>query len=344
MGVQRPETAASSGAAWCMRRRELMQGACTLAAAWPIAARAQPAALPRIGYLANASPAGFSQFVTAFRLGLAEAGYVEGRNVAIEFRWTDGQSERLAELAADFVRLKVAVIVATGGSAPARVAKAATTSIPIVFTGGGDPVRQGLVASLGRPGGNATGVLNFSVDLTAKRLQLLRELVPGARWSAALMNRHNPDAEAQVREVEDAARTTGLSVRRYDAGSDDELQRTFDTMAKAGAGALIVGADPCFTSRRTQVVALAARHALPAIYPFREFVQAGGLLSYGVDLPEVHRQSGVYAGRILGGARPAQLPVLQPTKFVLSINARTAATLGLKVPARILGSADEVID
>ena len=269
-------------------------------------------------------------------------GYIEGENVAIEYRWAEGQHDRLPGFVADLVRRQVAVIMATGGGAPAIAAKAATVTIPIVFTGGSDPVRLGLVASLGRPGGNATGVVNISSELTTKRLQLLRELAPNATTIAVLFNPASPDAEAQVSQIQEAARSIGQRIHVVTASNERDFDAAFAAVVQKRAGALYVAGDPLFTTRRTQLVALAAKHAIPASYSFRELVVAGGLMSYGANLPDVHRQAGVYTGRILKGAKPADLPVLQPTKFDLVINAKTAKALGLAIPPTLLIFAEVV--
>jgi putative ABC transport system substrate-binding protein len=327
-----------------VKRREFITLLGGAAAAWPLAPRAGQAAMPLVGYLADATPSGFAQFVAAFRRGLLELGYVEGQTVAIEYRWTEGQHDRLPGLVADLIARGPAVIMATGGTAPALAAKAATTTIPIVFTGGADPVQVGLVASLSRPGGNATGVVNIEAELTAKRLELLRELMPTAAVIAVLVNPASPAAKRQVVEVERAAQRLGQQISLFNASSEAELDAAFAAIVERRAGALFVSGDPLFTSQRARLVALAAQHAIPASYSFREFPLAGGLMSYGADLPDVHRQAGVYVGRILKGEKAADLPVLQPTKFILVINRSAARMLGLTVPERLLALADEVIE
>jgi putative ABC transport system substrate-binding protein len=269
---------------------------------------------------------------TAFRAGLSEMGYVEGQNVTLEYRWAEGKEDRLPGLASDLVKRQVAVIAATGGNAPAIAAKAVTANIPIVFTGGGDPVALGLVASLGRPGGNATGVVNIATALTAKRLQLLRELVPAATLMVVLVNPRNPGAKAQLKELHEAAHTIGQEIRIVNAISEAEFPAAFATIQSIRAAALLVTNDALFMRQRAQLLALAARHAVPASYPFRDFVLAGGLMSYGVNLPDVYRQAGAYVGRILKGAKPAELPVLQPIKFDLVVNLKTAKALGVTIP------------
>ena len=326
-----------------MRRREfitLLGGAVT----WPLAARAQQPAMPMIGFLNGASPVPFAFFVAAFRQGLGEAGYVEGRNVAVEYRWGEGQNDRLPALAADLVGRQVAVIAATGGNAPALAAKTATTKIPIVFSGGGDPVRLGLVASLSRPGGNATGVNMFTSALEPKRLGLLRELVPSAALIAVLVNPNSPNFETQLKDLQEAARAAGQQIHILHASSEGELDTAFVTLTQLQAEAALIGSDPFFNSRRDHIVALAARYAIPAIYEWREFAAAGGLMSYGTDLAEAYRQVGIYTGRILKGDKPADLPVMQSIKFDFVINLKTAKALGLDVPPGLSARADDIIE
>ena len=325
-----------------MRRRDFVALLGGAAAAWPLAARAQQPTLPVIGYLSSGSPAAFAPMVAALRRGLSEAGVVEGKDFVIENQWVEGQYDRLPTLAADFVRRQVAMIVATGGSRPALAAKAATATIPIVFTGGLDPVGLGLVTSLARPGGNATGIINIASDLNAKRLGMLREFVPAATTIAVLS-----DAgviENELKEIETSARTLGQQILIFEVGSEGDFDKVFESMVQRGASALFVNASPFFTSQRKRLVALAARNAIPASYSFREFVVDGGLMTYGASIPDQHRLAGVYAGRILKGEKPADLPVLRPTKFELVINLNTAKALGLRVPDRILALADEVIE
>jgi putative ABC transport system substrate-binding protein len=300
--------------------------------------------MPIIGYLANATPSGFAHFAAAFRRGVGELSYVEGRIVAIDYRWAEGRDDRLPGLAADLIARHVAVIMATGGIAPALAAKAATTAIPIVFTGGADPVKVGLVASLNRPGGNATGVVNIETELTAKRLELLRALVPAAALIAVLFNPTSPAIETQLVEAERAARTLGQQILVLHARTEGEFDAAFAVIIERRAAALFVSGDPLFTSRRARLVTLAAQHAIPASYSFPDFPLAGGLMSYGADLLDVHRLAGVYVGRILKGEKPADLPVLQPSKFNLVINQKTAKELGLTVPDKLLALADEVIE
>jgi putative ABC transport system substrate-binding protein len=327
-----------------MRRRDLIKVLSGTIAAWPVTASAQQSAMPAVGYLSSGTSAGFAPFLGAFQEGLGETGYVEGRNVAFQYRWAEGQEDRLRALVADLVSRQVAVIVATGGLHPAIVAKAATATIPIVFTGGGDPVKYGLVASLARPGGNATGAINFSPVVTMKRLELLRELLPTGSTIAVLINPADPNNEAVLREVREAARAIGQLIHVVNAGSERDFDAAFAEIMQLHASALFVIADPLYTSRRARLVALAAQNAIPTSYAFRDFPLAGGLMSYGADLLDVHRQAGVYTGRILKGAKPADLPVQQPTKFNLVINRKTANALGLEIPSKILALADEVIE
>jgi putative ABC transport system substrate-binding protein len=313
------------------------------AASWPLAARAQQQPMPVIGYLNNGSPESDVPRLTGLRRGLSQTGYIEGRNLVIEYRWAGNQADRLPALAADLVQLRVAVIV-TAGLPPTLAAKAATASIPIVFGVGANPVQLGLVASLNRPGGNLTGFNVFTGELGAKGLALLHELVPSTPTIGFLENPNNPVFELTTSDVLAAAPVLGLKVQILKAGTDREIDTAFASLVQARTGALLVGGDVFFVNRIEQVIALAARHAIPIMYPVREFAVAGGLISYGTSLIEEFRQVGLYTGRILKGEKPADLPVIQATKFELVINLKTAKALGLQVPDRLLALADEVIE
>jgi putative tryptophan/tyrosine transport system substrate-binding protein len=328
-----------------LRRREFLTLLGGAATAWPCEARAQQSPMPVIGFLSSGSPVPFAPQLAGFRRGLEEVGYADGQNVAIEFRWADGRYDRLPGLAADLVRRQVAVIAAVGGSASGLAAKATTAAIPIVFTSGGDPVRVGLVASLNRPGGNVTGVNLFTSTLAGKRLEVLHELVPKATMIAMLVNPTNPNAEPDIKEVEAAARTIGLQLMVVRASDQSDLEAAFRTMSQGRVDALLVFADPLFdNNERDQMIALASRYSLPAIYDWRDVTAAGGLASYGSNLTDGYRLVGVYAGRILKGEKPGNLPVVQPTKLDLAINLKTARALGLDVSPTLLARADEVIE
>jgi putative ABC transport system substrate-binding protein len=326
-----------------IRRREFIAG--LGAAAWPLAAGAQRPAKPVIGFLSGQSPDTSAHLVAAFLRGLSETGYAEGRDVTIEYRWALGQIDTLPALAADLVSRQVAVIAATaGGGTPASLAaKAATTRIPIVFTSGNDPVEIGLVSSLNRPGGNITGVTFLSAALGSKRIELLRDLVPRASGIAVLSNPNSPIAARQLREVQEAARAVGEHITILNASDIQEIDAAFEMLGQIRSSALLVGADPFFFSRREQFAALTARYAIPALFEDRDFTVAGGLMSYGASVSDAVRLVGVYTGRILKGEMPGDLPVMQPTKFELVINLKTAKALGLTVPETLLATADEVI-
>jgi putative ABC transport system substrate-binding protein len=314
------------------------------AAAWPLAAGAQQPAMPVIGFLRSTSIERSAHLVAAFHQGLKETGYFEGQNVAIAYRSAEGQYDRLAQLAADLVQRRVDIIVATGGSEPARVAKAATTTIPIVFSAGGDPVRDGLVASLSRPGGNLTGVSLLTIDIGSKRLGLLRELVPNAKTIACLINPKNPELGPHLQDVQGAARRLGQQIQVLNATNEEEIDSLFAAMARERPDALLMDSEPFLVSRRDQIVTLANYHRIPALYDFRESAEAGGLASYGPSHTEPYRLIGIYTGRILKGAKPADLPIIQSTKFELVINLRTAKRIGLEIPPMLLARADEVIE
>ena len=327
-----------------LRRRDFITLLGGVAAAWPLAARAQQP-LPVIGSLSGVSPDGWTERLRGFHRGLKEAGFVEGENVAIDYRWAENQLDRLPGLAADLLRKRVAVIFAHGGTAPAIAAKAASTTIPVVFMVPDDPVKLGLVASLSRPGGNLTGVNLIIGALTSKRLALLRELVPGMSRVAIFVNPANPArAELQVREAESEARAMGVQIRVFQVGTAGEISAAFATLAQERPDALFVAPDPFFVVRRVQLATLAARHAIPSSFSVRELPEAGALMSYGTNVVDAYRQAGSYAGRVLKGAKPADLPVVQSTHFELVINAETARMLGLTIPASLIAVADEVIE
>ena len=323
-------------------RRELLAALGGAVAAWPLAARAQQPAMPVIGFLDVASAGERTQMVAAFRQGLADGGFVEGRNVVTEFRWADGQYDRLPELAADLVRRQVSVIATPGTTAAGLAAKAATTTIPIVFGVAGDPVKLGLVASLNRPGGNATGVNFFANELVAKRMQLLREIVPAASRIALLLNPSDPANETTERDIEAAA--GGRQILVLQATTSHEIDAAFARLAREKADALFVAPGSLFAARRVQLAILAAHHHLPAVYAGLAYVEAGGLVGYGTELPETYRQVGLSTARILKGVKPADLPVLQATKFQLAINLNTARALGITIPPSLLAVADQVIE
>jgi putative ABC transport system substrate-binding protein len=323
-----------------MKRRAFISLLGGAAAAWPLTARAQQPSMPVIGFLRSTPP--FQDLVIAFRQGLKEMGFVESQNVAIEYRYADNQMDRLPALVADLLGRPVAVIV--GNTIAMSAVKAATTTVPIVFATGGDPVRQGLVASLNRPGGNVTGVAFFTAALGAKRLELLQQLVPKATTIAMLVHPNTATTEAERIEMQAAAQTIKQQLVMLDVSSDRDIETAFATLINRRAGALLVGSGPFLNSNRERIVALAARHSLPTIYPQREFVLAGGLMSYGTSLPDAYRQIGIYAGRILKGEKPAELPIMRSTKFEFVLNLRTVKALGLDVPPTLLALADEVIE
>jgi len=324
-------------------RRELLAALGGAAAAWPLAARAQRPAIPVIGFLNGTSPEGYGLFLLAFRQGLSETGYIEDRNVAIEYRWAEGHYERLPALAADLVRRRVAVIAAT--STPANViAMKATTTIPIVFTTSSDPVELGLVASLNRPGGNVTGAVTLNVEVVSKRLELLHTMVPTASMIVVLANSTNPNAETQSRTLQAAARTIGQQIMIVNAATENDIDAVFTRLGEWRAGALLVDTDAFLFSRRDQLIELAKRYKIPAIFDRRKFAEAGGLMSYGGSVTDVYRLAGIYVGRIVKGEKPANLPVQQSTKVELVINLNTARALGLEVPPMLIARADEVIE
>ena len=325
-----------------LKRREFISLLGGAAVSWPLVSRAQQPAIPVVGFLSGRSPAESAGVVAAFRKGLSETGYAESQNVSIDFRWAEGQSDRLPALASELVHRPVDVIAALGESGPA--AKAATTTIPIVFGIGGDPVETGLVASLNRPGGNITGATFLTAVLGAKRLGLLRELVPGAPVVALLVNPNTFVGQVQIRDVQEAARALGQSLVVLDGGTDERIETAFAALAPQHVAALLVGADPFFDTRRERLVALASQHRMPAIYQFREYAVAGGLMSYGTSITDMYRLVGLYVGRVLKGEKPADLPVMQVTKFELVINLKTAKALGVQISDNLLSLADEVIE
>jgi len=314
------------------------------AAAWPLAARAQQPAMPVIGFLHPGSPEGSAKFAAGFRKGLGESGYVEGRNLTIEYRWANDESSRLPELAADLASRPVAVIVAPGSTAAALAAKAATATIPIVFAGGMDPVQVGLTTSLNRPGGNITGITSMNVGLGAKQLGLLQQLLPRAARFAALVNSDNPQSQSVISELQAAASAMGQQLEIVNAATTRDMKPAFGKAAQKRADALLISPDPLFTTHPVQLATLAARYGMPAIYALREFAEVGGLMSYGSNFTDIFRQTGIYTGRILKGEQPGDLPILQATKFELVVNLPTAEALGVEVPSTLLALADEVIE
>jgi putative ABC transport system substrate-binding protein len=330
-----------------VKRREfiaLFGGAAASSLSWPLPALAQLQKVPTVGWLNSGASSGREHLLTAFRQGMSEAGFVDGRNVVIEYRWAEGQYERLPELAADLARRGVAVIAATGGTVSSLTAKRATTTIPVVGVFDGDPVAAGLVASMNRPGGNITGISLVASVIEAKQLELLRELAPNVSVIAMLVNPSNPNAETIARDLQAAARTLGLQPHVLDASREGDLDMVSATLDRLRPGALVVATDPFFLDHRDRLVALTVRHAIPTVFGRREFAALGGLISYGTSLADTYRQIGVYAGRILKGAKPADLPVIQPTKFELIINLNTAKALGVTIPPSLLVAADEVIE
>ena len=327
-----------------MRRRNFIAGLASTTAAWSVVARAQQPTMPVIGFLNTRTPENATNLVAAFRGGLAQNGFVEGQNVTIEYRWASGQYDRLPAMATELVRRRVAVMVATGGEPAALAATVATKTVPIVYLIGGDPVKEGLAASFNRPGGNATGVTLLTTLLEPKRFGLLHELVPSATTIGVLLNPKFPPSAGQLQDVQAAAKSTGVQIRVLQASTDDELDEAFQSISQQRLAALAICADPFFDTRREKVVALAARAAVPAMYHFPEYALVGGLISYGIDNVDAYRQIGVYAGQILNGAKPADLPVMQETKFLLVINLKTAKELGIKISDNLLSLADEVIE
>ena len=327
-----------------MRRREFISLIGGAAAVWPLAARAQQPAMPVIGFLSGTSSKGYAPYLAAFREGLREGGFVEGQNVTIEYRWADDHYERLPELAADLVTRRVALIAAAGGSPAALAAKSATTTIPIVFQIGVDPVKAGLVSSLNQPGGNITGFANLALEVGPKRLELLHRLVPNATNIAVLVNPARSNVEAETKDMQSAANKLGLQLNVLYASTERDFDKVFATSVQLRAGGVVISGDPFFNTRSEELAAMAIHYMVPAIYQFHEFAAAGGLVSYGSSIKNTHREAGIYTARILKGEKPADLPVQEPSKVELIINLKTAKTLGLEIPPSILTSADEVIE
>jgi putative tryptophan/tyrosine transport system substrate-binding protein len=327
-----------------MKRRTFIAALGGAAVAWPPVVRAQQPAMPVIGFLSSRSAGDSVSAVAAFRAGLAETGYVEGRNVAIEFRWAEGRFDRLPALAEELVRRPVAVLAPVAGYQTPRAAQAATSTIPIVFGIGEDPVREGLVPNLNRPGGNTTGATFSTALLGAKRLGLLRQLVPQAEVIGLLVNQNSTQGQGQARDVQEAAQKLGLQLVVLNGGSDEDIDAAFASLARLKVGALLVGADPSFDPRRNRLIAMVAQHAVPAIYQFRDYALAGGLMSYGASIAELYQQVGIYVGRVLNGDKPGDMPVMLPAKFEMVINLKTAKALGLDIPPQLLAQADEVIE
>jgi putative ABC transport system substrate-binding protein len=327
-----------------MRRREFITLLGGVVTVWPLAARAQSVTIPEIGFLGTGSSEATINLVLAFRQGLSQAGFVEGQNVKIEYRWANNEYDRLSKLVQDFVRRQVAVIATPFSTAAATVAKRANTTIPVVFSIAGDPIKLGLVASLSRPGGNLTGIVNMNVELGPKRLELLHTLVPTATKFALLANPDNPYTGALVADLRASAASIGVTIEVLTANTNSEIDAAFESLAQKHVDALVVSPDNLFSNRRVQLITLSSRHAVPTIYSFREDVEAGGLMSYGADIPGEYRDVGIYVGRILKGEKPAELPVVQPTKFEFVVNQQTAKTLGLRIPPALLTAADKVIE
>jgi putative tryptophan/tyrosine transport system substrate-binding protein len=327
-----------------VRRRDFIKVIVGSAGIWPLSARAQQAAMPVIGFLSSRSPGESAGVVAAFRQGLRETGFIEGQNLGIAFRWAEGHYDRLPALASELVSLPVALLFAAGGTPSAFAAKGATSTIPVVFSAVSDPVEIGLVPSLNQPGGNITGMAIFNASLGAKRVELMKELMPNAGVIGYLLNPADQKSETESKSVVAAARSLGIDVRMLNAKSESELDSAFAGLQGMRVAALVVSGEPFFDSQRERIVGLAAKYAVPTIYAWREYVLAGGLMSYGTDLPESYRQAAIYAGRILKGEKPANLPVVQPTKLYMAVNAKIAKSLGIEVPPRLLGLADQVIE